>query len=428
MVAYEDTMIKRINEIKVFFKGINRIVVAMLMLTLAFTGCDYSSSWSPYQSKATLTSTVLTYQATTIAGTTTGDPSFKWSLQVVKGSDFCSATSTWGYVKEPFYLKFTENEGETERTAIAQITFSDGYSKTFTIRQIPKTDNPEYDRAWAEQPEYKPGSALVYKTHYTTTQSGREVRNYSFCYDTEKLVSHWVAYPVHKMYMDRGDYTAKNSNGRTDAWAYDGAISKYSSEKPYYTVTGYSSVAPVISQSKQWTATTTYGSGYARGHILPSATRYMTFNTNAQTFYSTNIMPQAYDFNGGSWVTLEGKVRGWSCPDTLFVVTGTLFKGTQRLSKGGRTTLVPSHCYKLLLCTKKGNTGKHITSITSAAELKCIAFLYENNDSEKDTTPAQAAVSVAEIESLSGFSFFRNLNPKIANEVKAQKNLSDWGL
>ena len=199
MVAYEDTMIKRINEIKVFFKGINRSVVAMLMLTLAFTGCDYSSSWSPYQSKATLTSTVLTYQATTIAGTTTGDPSFKWSLQVVKGSDFCSATSTWGYVKEPFYLKFTENEGETERTAIAQITFSDGYSKTFTIRQIPKTGNPEYDRAWAEQPEYKPGSALVYKTHYTTTHSGREVRNYSFCYDTEKLVSHWVAYPVHKM-------------------------------------------------------------------------------------------------------------------------------------------------------------------------------------------------------------------------------------
>ena len=89
---------------------------------------------------------------------------------------------------------------------------------------------------------------------------------------------------------------------------------------------------------------------------------------------------------------------------------------------------MPSHCYKLVLRTKSGNTRKHISDITSADELKCIGFLYENDNSEKNTTPAQAAVSVAEIERRSGFKFFRNLNPAIADEVKAQKNLKDWGL
>ena len=140
-------------------------------------------------------------------------------------------------------------------------------------------------------------------------------------------------------------------------------------------------------------------------------------------------MPQAYDFNGGSWVTIENKVRGWKCADTLYVVTGTLFENTTKtLSKNGRTTTVPTHAYKLLLRTKNGNTGKNIADITSADELQCIAFLYENDNSAEFDTPQQAATTVAEIERRSGFRFYRNLNSKIADEVKSQKNLADWGL
>ena len=63
-----------------------------------------------------------------------------------------------------------------------------------------------------------------------------------------------------------------------------------------------------------------------------------------------------------------------------------------------------------------------------ASELKAIAFLYKNDASETNTTPSAAAVSIADIEKRSGFVFFRNLRPEIADEVKAQKNLKDWGL
>ena len=124
-----------------------------------------------------------------------------------------------------------------------------------------------------------------------------------------------------------------------------------------------------------------------------------------------------------------GYVRGWVVADTLFVVTGTLFEGAKRtVSKNGVTGTVPSHAYKLLLRTKAGNTKKHISNITSANELQCIAFVYENRESAQYDTPQQAATTVAEIERRSGFTFFRNLHPSIAEEVKNQKNLKDWGL
>ena len=34
--------------------------------------------------------------------------------------------------------------------------------------------------------------------------------------------------------------------------------------------------------------------------------------------------------------------------------------------------------------------------------------------------------SVKEIEELTGFKFFRNLDPAVADAVKSQKNLADW--
>lgn len=409
-------------------QGINRKIMIVLVLVLAFTACEeVDDTWSPYKSSATLRDSRITFRGYSISGYTYGDPALTWSLQVVKGADFCKPVASAGFVGSSFSLHFSENKGDSDRIAEVRITFSDGYTNSFVIRQLVITEHPDYDLAWAEQPEYKEGGALAHKTYFTTTMSGEVVRNYSVCYDIDNLVARWVAYPVHSMYMQRGSYKAKNSNGRTDAWAFDDAVCEYSANGGYRVVR-YDYTDPVIPQSQQWQATSTYGSGYARGHILPSASRYNTFNTNAQTFYSTNIMPQAYDFNGGSWVTIEGKVRGWSCADTLFVVTGTLLESTKTLSKSGRTVRVPSHCYKLVLRTKSGNTRKHISDITSADELKCIGFLYENDNSEENTTPAQAAVSVAEIERRSGFKFFRNLNPAIADEVKAQKNLKDWGL
>jgi DNA/RNA endonuclease G (NUC1) len=78
----------------------------------------------------------------------------------------------------------------------------------------------------------------------------------------------------------------------------------------------------------------------------------------------------------------------------------------------------------LLLRTKSGNTKKSISEITDASEIKAIGFIFENQASAGDIK--NAAISIADIEKRAGVSFFRNLNPAIADQVKAQKNINDW--
>ena len=392
----------------------------MLVLTLAFTACGFEDEWvPPYPSKAELNGSVFTYNITEVTGVTAGVPTVTWELSVVEGNDFCTPKTRAGFAGQEFALALTVNDNDEERTAKAKIVFSNGTTKILTIRQLAKTENPDYDHPWAEQPEYQEGSALVYKTYYTTIASGRRARNYSICYDTDKLVPHWVAYPLHNCYI--------GNSGRTNEWSFDDAV--YTFTNGSY-VKKYVYTDPIIPQSEQQNIEAGgYQGNGDRGHMLPSASRTYDYNTNAQTFYATNMMPQYSSFNQGVWASLEDDVRGWRCADTLYVVTGTLFEaGSYKFTARGRTITSPSHAFKLVLRTKSGNSGKSIANITSADELQCIGFLFENNATGASTSIRDAAVSVAEIEKRSGFSFFRNIAPAIAEEVKVQKNLSDWGL
>ena len=344
------------------------------------------------------------------------------------------------------YLK--PNNGRTDRRAEVSLLFSDGGHYTLTLTQRctePSASEPDETAhgAWAELPQFVDNDAYVHKTYFTTLSDKRTVRNYSVCFDTEHKVSRWVAYPVHTVYTTGRDYPVSNNTaGRTDAWAFDDAVTEYSSSNKYNILSKYdestgaydTATEPIIRHSlQQNVASGAYNDreenkslNLQRGHMLPSASRYNSWQTNAQTFYATNIMPQNGTLNGGVWGDVEIATRNSVCADTLYVVVGTLFEdGARRITARNRDITVPSHCYKLLLRTRSGNTGKRISDITSADELLCIGFLFENGD-PKGVTMSSSAVSVAEIEKRSGFSFFDNLDPSIAAQVKSQCRLSDW--
>lgn len=433
---------KNLKNILATLQSINRNLVIVLVLTFAFTAC-VQEEWSPYRSKAEINSVVVSFQESTISGTTIGDPMLTWTLSVVEGGEYCALITKVGFVGKNFSVRFATNDTDKDRTAIVRIEFSDGYTNTFTIKQLAKTENPDYDRAWGEQPAEKVGASLVYKTYYTTLSNNSRVRNFSICYDTDKKCSRWVAYPAHSIYTSGRSYDVGSTTaGRTNAWAFDDAVTQYKPSSNYNTAYEITSTYdskldtyntytnPIIPQSKQANIcfTNGFGYGYARGHMLPSANRYNTWQTNAQTCYATNIMVQEYNFNGGAWGNLENKERSKMCADTLFVVVGTLFEDNKTINRFSRTIGVPSHCYKLLLRTRTGTTRKHISDITSADDLICIGFLFENNESSAETPLSEAVVSVAEIEKRTGFKFFQNLNPAIADKVKQQKNLSAWGM
>ena len=349
---------------------------------------------------------------------TQGNPKHSFSATVTEGAEFCSFKMTYkeAYAKGNLgkigvYIYLDENDSDSARTAAIRVEFSDGTpDTTLILTQQAYSPSAKYDKHhWPELPGYTDNSDYIYKTYYTTLASGgTAVRNYSICYDSQRKVSHWVAYPIHSCYT-----TPTVSRGNN--WAYD--PNEYE---------------PVIAQSIQQHIVETYGSGHQRGHMLPSASRYSTDKTNDQTFYATNMMPQNGDFNGGEWAKLESAVRsngGMAARDTLYVVTGTYFGDNYTITdKAGRTISVPSHAYKVLLKAKNRiPEGKTIADL-EAGELKAIGFWFPNPGprASAPTKVKQAACTVAEIEARTGFDYFRMLRPEVAAEVKKQCNIGNW--
>ncbi len=411
--------------------GVATLTLALLLTVTACTD-DGENEMPLYESKAWINSSIAGYNETQISGGIKGKPDHNYKITITVGSEWASLSQTAqvaeltgriGDYGTSFYIWFSRNETTSERSGEVTVKFSDGTNFKLPFQQWGFSDTAEYNRAWGEQPAYKGNANYIHKTYYTTL-AGQSVpvRNYSICYDIEKLVSQWVAYPIHS------SYTGGSFRTRTDAWAFDDAVTTSNDDKkdPKYVLTN-----PVIPQSKQQNIIKgSYGDAdrsLNRGHMLPSATRYSTWMTNAQTFYATNMFPQNGTLNSGKWASLETNARNAVCRDTLFCVVGTLYEaGTRTINSRSRTITVPSHCYKLLLRTRSGNTGKRISEITSADEIMAIGFVWENSANGNTTSIEAAAVSIAEIERRSGFEFFRELNPAIADAVKAQKSYSDW--
>lgn len=382
-----------------------RVLIALTTIS-TFWACSAEDPWSPYQSKASLSHNSKGWDETSITLKTSGDIRFNWEAVIVEGYEWASFSSSLeqmvikGKVGNTATIYFDINDTTVSRSATVYIKFSDGYETTLSFTQLGKSENTSYDRAWGEQPAQATGANLVHKTYYTTLSNGKFVRNYSICYDTEKLVSRWVAYPLHNCYVNP-------SISRTNAWSFDPTLPE--SIQQNIVEGGYNDGG-----NKQ----------LDRGHMLPSASRYSTYETNAQTFYATNMMPQNSSFNQGVWGQLEGNVRKAICGDTLYVVVGTLFEDGKTFTSRGRNIARPSHCYKLLLRTKSGNTKKSISEITDPNEVKAIGFLFTNESNA--VSYQKAVVSIKEVEERSGFTFYQNLNPAIAESVKNQKNLNDW--
>lgn len=307
-----------------------------------------------------------------------------------------------GTVGIPLQIHLSQNRSDRDRTATIVVAFSDKSGVVLTLKQLAYSPTAFFDRQWGEQPAYRENSTYIYKTYYTTLTRGGRVRNYSICFDTDKRVSHWVAYPLTTNYVEP-------SLSRTDAWSYDP-----------------NTQLPAIPQSAQSNVVQTFRSA-VRGHQCPSADRYSNVATNAMTFYATNIMPQNYDFNGGIWAQLESKIRTvmkLHRQDTIFVVTGTYFDDGRTISdRDGKEVGYPSDCWKVLL----RSSDKRAVWESTVDQLYGIGFWFANDDSNTGAL-RDYTTSIAEIERRTGFTFFRNIPAGAAEAVKAQNRPSDWGL
>ena len=404
-------------------KQIGMLLVTMSAMLVLFAGCGDKDDGGDKESLATLVAETVSSSTTTNKISTQGPSGITFEATIVsQGGDaeWCSfdlnkqVSSAGGNVGDPAYLYLVKNNSDDDRTARIDVTYTNGYSTSLTLTQR-AAGFIDYDRSWGEQPEYRSDDAYIYKTYYATFVSnqffpGGKLRNYSVCYDVDRHISHWVAYPIFKKVYETPVLS------RVNDFNYDP-----------------NDQLPVIpTRDQQYIGTggngRGYGAwGYGRGHMLPQASRYNNYEPNRMTYYGTNMMPQNSTLNQNIWASLEGKVRGWGglqTYDTLYVVTGAAFKSTKTIDNANGPIAVPSHCWKVLL-RQRGNQNRQISQF-KADELKAIGFVFTNDAAGAATSIESAVRSVKEIEELTGFKFFRNLDPAVADAVKSQKNLADW--
>jgi endonuclease G, mitochondrial len=151
--------------------------------------------------------------------------------------------------------------------------------------------------------------------------------------------------------------------------------------------------------------------GYDRGHLAPAGD--FTFSKTAmdETFYMSNMSPQAPGFNRGIWKKLEEQVRRWAVDnDELYIITGPVLE--EKLTKiGDNGVSVPKYYYKIIYDLQE-------------PELKAIAFILPNESSNKNLI--EFCHTVDSLENLLQIDFLPFLPDSIERKIEGSLIRNQW--
>ncbi len=232
------------------------------------------------------------------------------------------------------------------------------------------SQTPRQGQQGIELPKINPGDIIIKHSAFT------------LCYDEEHEQPRWVAYELTDQELVKN--AKRQNNFRPDTKVPTGSA----------TPEDYK------------------GSGYDRGHLAPAADMAFSLQAMSESFYMSNMSPQAPDFNRGIWNDLEETVRRWAKKEgALYIVTaGVLEKDLPKIGKNGVS--VPRYYYKAILDLD--------------GEPKGIAFVLRNEGSKQ---PLRSfAVSIDSLEKLTGIDFFHLLEDDLEEKLESGVNPSQWGL
>lgn len=198
------------------------------------------------------------------------------------------------------------------------------------------------------------------------------VGRYTLLYSESRLQSRWVAYKLIRSDVGGGA-------GRSSSFTVD----------PYIAGRGW-----------RYATNADYaGSGYDKGHLLPSADRSASKEQNRETFRLSNIAPQRPRLNRGPWRLLEEELRRRTARyDTLYIVTGPIFAASAaHIGRGGVD--LPDRFYKAVVMRR-------------GQEFSSVAYVMPNTD-EISSDYRQYIVTVDSVERLAGIDLF----PKLPDSV-----------
>jgi len=152
-----------------------------------------------------------------------------------------------------------------------------------------------------------------------------------------------------------------------------------------------------------------YLSGYDRGHLAPAADMAWSETAMSESFFMSNMSPQVHSFNAGKWFSLEKQTRIWAdIYNGVYVVVGPILE-PDLPTIGDNEVSVPKFYYKI---------------IVSNDLTKGIAFVMPNES--LDSSLVYYAVSISEVEDMTGIDFFPKLRKVDENKLENSFNLNDW--
>ena len=224
----------------------------------------------------------------------------------------------------------------------------------------------------------------------------RDYQHYSICYRESYEQAEWSAYMLDDSQL------VKNA-GRSDDFRPDPQIS-----------TGSATLADYK------------GSGYDRGHLSPAADFSFSQEAMSETFYMSNMSPQAGGFNRGIWKDLEAEVREWTKKfGRIFVVSGPVLDEPAESYEtiGKNKVAIPKYYYKVLLAPLYADEEDRASKDDSKS-LTGIAFIFPNK--KLDGSFFDYAVSIDEAEKSTGIDFFASLNDDIENKIESTFDIELW--
>ena len=151
------------------------------------------------------------------------------------------------------------------------------------------------------------------------------------------------------------------------------------------------------------------GSGYDRGHLIPSGDRTYSELDNSSTFLMTNIIPQSPSNNREVWRELEEYSRQLVMQGKkLYIVAG----GNGIARKIARSqVVVPEYTWKVILILEPNSDA-----VTDRIET--IAVSIPNSERVRNTDWRDYIVSVDRIEKQTGYNFFSEIPRRVQKKIE----------
>ncbi len=157
------------------------------------------------------------------------------------------------------------------------------------------------------------------------------------------------------------------------------------------------------------------GSGYDRGHMVPSADRFANAKLNEETFMMTNIVPQTGSLNQFPWEKLESYARSQARRGfDVYTIAGVY--GDQGTLK--RKVVVPTNCWKIIALLPRGRAIDDIDQRT-----RIIAVDMPNKQGIENDAWEKYKTTIRAIEKRTGYDFFATMPRDLQNTIEKRMEM-----